>query len=216
MQQDQVAWDQKAPNMELDGMSSGKGSIDGRTLNNVPLCDDEGKLDRLSTMPVWFVAFYEQYIRQHTEVMDALQRETRDAKMLDEEKGHFTISEYAVDERDETVDPAVLRKMSANITMLEGGILFHSVFVGMTVSITTERFVILLVAISFHQLFEGLGLGSRIAAVPYPKTSVRPWVLVLAFGTTAPIGQAIGLLTRNTYDPEGAFGLILVGVFNAM
>ncbi|EQB45141.1 ZIP Zinc transporter [Colletotrichum gloeosporioides Cg-14] len=106
--------------------------------------------------------------------------------------------------------------MSLNITMLEGGILFHSVFVGMTISITIDGFIILLVAILFHQMFEGLGLGSRIAAVPYPKGSIRPWVLVVAFGTTAPIGQAIGLATRNTYDPDSAFGLIIVGVFNAI
>ena len=103
-----------------------------------------------------------------------------------------------------------------NITLLEGGILFHSVFVGMTVSITIEGYVILLVAILFHQMFEGLGLGSRIAAVPYPKGSIKPWLLVFAFGTTAPIGQAIGLAARNTYDPNSAFGLIIVGIFNAM
>ncbi len=58
-----------------------------------------------------------------------------------------------------------------NITLLEGGILFHSVFVGITVSITINGFVVLLIAIIFHQVFEGLGLGSRIAAVPYPKGS---------------------------------------------
>ena len=73
-----------------------------------------------------------------------------------------------------------------------------------------------MIAILFHQMFEGLGLGSRIAAVPYPKGRIRPWVLVVAFGTTAPIGQAIGLIARNSYDPGSALGLIIVGVFNAM
>jgi zinc transporter 1/2/3 len=86
----------------------------------------------------------------------------------------------------------------------------------MTVSITTEGFVVLLVAILFHQTFEGLGLGSRIAAVPYPQGSIKPWLLVFAFGTTTPIGQAIGLITRNTYNPNSAFALILVGTFNAI
>ncbi|OAA62178.1 Fe(2+) transport protein 3 [Cordyceps fumosorosea ARSEF 2679] len=120
------------------------------------------------------------------------------------------------DEAGVEVDPQVYRKMSANITLLEGGILFHSVFVGMTLSITVDGFVILLIAFLFHQAFEGLGLGSRIAAVPYPQGSVRPWLLVVAFGVTAPLGQAIGLGARNTYDPDSAFGLIIVGVFNAI
>lgn len=114
------------------------------------------------------------------------------------------------------IDEATFKKMSMNITLLEGGILFHSIFVGMTISITTDGFIILVIAILFHQFFEGLGLGSRIAAVPYPKGAARPWILVVAFGTTAPIGQAIGLIARNSYDPDSAFALIIVGVFNAM
>lgn len=172
--------------------------------------------DSLSTMPAWFVVFYEQYVRQHTQMVDMIHAKGMPGD-ANEKNGHtVSIIEPHVDEENQQVDPAVFRKMSTNITLLEGGILFHSVFVGMTVSITIDGFVILLIAILFHQMFEGLGLGSRIAAVPYPKGSIRPWVLVVAFGTTAPIGQAIGLLTRNTYDPQSAFGLIIVGVFNAM
>jgi zinc transporter 1/2/3 len=116
----------------------------------------------------------------------------------------------------DTVDPAIYKKMSMEITLLEGGILFHSIFVGMTVSITVDGFIVLLIAILFHQVFEGLGLGSRIAAVPYKRGSVKPWVLVFAFGTTAPIGQVIGLAVHGSYDPQSAFALILVGTFNAM
>lgn len=127
-----------------------------------------------------------------------------------------TDPETALMAAEPVIDEATFKKMSLNITLLEGGILFHSIFVGMTISITTDGFIILLIAILFHQFFEGLGLGSRIAAVPYPKGTARPWILVVAFGTTAPIGQAIGLIARNSYDPQSAFALIIVGVFNAM
>ncbi|TGJ83537.1 hypothetical protein E0Z10_g5240 [Xylaria hypoxylon] len=133
-----------------------------------------------------------------------------------EAKENAVMSETTVTDVEAQVDPLVYRKMNMNITLLEGGILFHSVFVGITVSITINGFIVLLIAIIFHQVFEGLGLGSRIAAVPYPKGSFRPWLLVFAFGTTAPLGQAIGLATRNTYDPNSAFGLIIVGIFNAI
>jgi solute carrier family 39 (zinc transporter), member 1/2/3 len=167
-----------------------------------------------SEMPPWFIVFYEQYIRQRLEMMTMIKgmglpyQETKAAPVVS--------AEPMFDVEGQTVDPMVYKKMSMNITLLEGGILFHSVFVGMTVSITVEGFVILLVAILFHQMFEGLGLGARIAAVPYPKGSIKPWLLVIAFGTTAPFGQALGLITRNSYDPNSAFGLIIVGVFNAM
>lgn len=167
-----------------------------------------------SEMPAWFIVFYEQYVRQRMEMMSMIKSSGATYREEPKAMPAVTASEFDVENQD--VDPMVYKKMSMNITLLEGGILFHSVFVGMTISITVEGFVVLLVAILFHQMFEGLGLGSRIAAVPYPKGSPRPWLLVFAFGTTAPIGQAIGLLTRNTYDPNSAFGLIIVGVFNAM
>ncbi|KAF6836661.1 fe(2+) transport protein 3 [Colletotrichum musicola] len=168
-----------------------------------------------SDMPPWFVVFYEQYVRQRMEMMNMI-RSTQEKQVASVAVEEVKQEDPFYDAEGQAVDPAVYRKMSLNITMLEGGILFHSVFVGMTISITIDGFIILLVAILFHQMFEGLGLGSRIAAVPYPKGSIRPWVLVVAFGTTAPIGQAIGLATRNTYDPDSAFGLIIVGVFNAI
>ncbi|KAI1387267.1 Zinc/iron permease [Hypoxylon trugodes] len=169
-----------------------------------------------SEMPPWFVVFYEQYVRQRLELINMI-RANGPIQPAAETKQEVVVTEKSMfDEEGQPIDPMVYKRMSMNITLLEGGILFHSVFVGMTVSITIEGFVILLVAILFHQMFEGLGLGSRIAAVPYPKGSLRPWLLVFAFGTTAPIGQAIGLAARNSYDPNSAFGLIIVGIFNSI
>lgn len=186
----------------------------GGNLDLRRIYEDAGTLDKESSMPAWFVVFYEQYVRQHTELVDMMhtQKPSLDTK---DHSTTYTV-EFAKDEEEGHVSEAEYRRMSANITLLEGGILFHSIFVGMTVSITIDGFIILLVAILFHQMFEGLGLGSRIAAVPFPHGSAKPWLLVFAFGTTAPIGQAIGLLTRNTYDPNSEFGLIIVGLFNAM
>jgi zinc transporter 1/2/3 len=169
-----------------------------------------------STMPAWFIVFYEQYIRQRTEMLETIQ-ETRNLSLPEyHEKASIEVAEARFDEEGQMVDPQVYKKMSTNITLLEGGILFHSIFVGMTIAMTTDGLVVLLTAIIFHQMFEGLGLGSRIAAVPYPRGSPRPWLLVVAFGTTAPIGQAIGIMSRSSFDPGSEYGLIMIGVFNAM
>ncbi|KAL9110048.1 MAG: hypothetical protein Q9227_005387 [Pyrenula ochraceoflavens] len=104
--------------------------------------------------------------------------------------------------------------------LLEAGILFHSVFIGMAVSVATgTSFIVLLVAISFHQTFEGLALGSRIAAlIPdlFSPSSPRPWLMALAYGTTTPIGQAIGLGMHRLYDPASTVGLLMVGITNAI
>lgn len=74
----------------------------------------------------------------------------------------------------------------------------------------------LLVAISFHQTFEGLALGSRIAALPFPAHSLKPWLMALAYGTTTPVGQAVGLMVHGLYDQQGQGGLLMVGITNAV
>lgn len=104
--------------------------------------------------------------------------------------------------------------------LLEAGILFHSVFIGMAVSVATgTSFVILLIAICFHQTFEGFALGSRIASlIPdlFSPSSMKPWLMSLAYGTTTPIGQALGLILHNLYDPASTAGLLMVGITNAI
>ncbi|KAH0597590.1 hypothetical protein MHUMG1_04969 [Metarhizium humberi] len=113
--------------------------------------------------------------------------------------------------------PEETRRQLLQCLLLEAGILFHSVFIGMAISVATgPAFVVFLIAISFHQSFEGLALGSRIAAVPFPKNSIRPWLMVLAYGFTTPLGQAIGLIVHKMYDPASMGGLLVVGFMNAI
>ncbi|EAW08982.1 putative plasma membrane zinc ion transporter [Aspergillus clavatus NRRL 1] len=109
------------------------------------------------------------------------------------------------------------RKAVMQVLLLEMGILFHSVFIGMSLSVSVgSEFVILLIAIVFHQTFEGLALGSRIAALDWPESAMQPWLMSLAYGCTTPIGQAIGLATHTLYSPDSEVGLLLVGTMNAI
>ncbi|MCJ1404899.1 hypothetical protein MMC11_008125 [Xylographa trunciseda] len=110
------------------------------------------------------------------------------------------------------------RKLLLQCLLLEAGILFHSIFIGIALSVSTgPAFLVLLVAIAFHQTFEGLALGSRIAALPaLAPTSPQPWLMALAYGATTPLGQAVGLAVHGLYDPAGEVGLLMVGVMNAV
>ncbi|RMZ78027.1 hypothetical protein DV737_g4075, partial [Chaetothyriales sp. CBS 132003] len=116
-----------------------------------------------------------------------------------------------------TSDP---KKLFLQCLLLEAGILFHSVFIGMAVSVATgTAFVVLLIAICFHQTFEGFALGSRIAAlIPthFAASSPKPWLMALAYGTTTPIGQAVGIWLHTMYDPLSQTGLLMVGITNAI
>ncbi|TGZ81823.1 Zinc/iron permease [Ascodesmis nigricans] len=116
------------------------------------------------------------------------------------------------------LSPQQLRKKATlQVFMLEMGILFHSVFIGMALSVTVgPAFIVLLIAIIFHQTFEGLALGSRIAVLDWKKGSWQPWIMALAYGLTTPIGQAIGLGTHTLYAPDSQTGLLMVGIMNAI
>lgn len=115
-------------------------------------------------------------------------------------------------------DHQLQQKALLQCLLLEAGILFHSIFIGMALSVSVgPPFIILLIAISFHQTFEGLALGSRIAAITsFPPSSPKPWLMALAYGTTTPVGQAIGIAVQGLYDPQGEMGLVMVGVMNAI
>ncbi|KAI4225965.1 MAG: hypothetical protein L6R36_003537 [Xanthoria steineri] len=109
------------------------------------------------------------------------------------------------------------QKLLLQCLLLEAGILFHSIFIGLALSLAVgTSFIVLLVAISFHQTFEGLALGSRIAALPFAPGSPKPWLMALAYGTTTPIGQAVGLAVHGLYDQQAQGGLLMVGITNAV
>ncbi|CAK43787.1 hypothetical protein CBS63078_3093 [Aspergillus niger] len=104
-----------------------------------------------------------------------------------------------------------------SIFILEFGIIFHSVFIGLTLAVTGSEFVTLYVVLVFHQTFEGLGLGSRLATVPWPRSKRwTPYFLGLGYGISTPIAIAIGLGVRDSYASDGATTLIVSGVFDSI
>ncbi|KAA8567616.1 hypothetical protein EYC84_008091 [Monilinia fructicola] len=101
--------------------------------------------------------------------------------------------------------------------ILEFGVIFHSIFIGLTLAVTGDDFVILYIVLVFHQTFEGLGLGARLATAHWPKKkSWMPWVLGSAYGFTTPIAIAIGLGVRTTFTPGSQNTMIVNGVFDSI
>ncbi|ROT38060.1 zinc/iron transporter protein [Sodiomyces alkalinus F11] len=61
---------------------------------------------------------------------------------------------------------AWFRPETVSILVMEAGIIFHSVLIGITLVVAGDSFFLtLFIVIVFHQFFEGLALGSRIAAL---------------------------------------------------
>lgn len=103
------------------------------------------------------------------------------------------------------------------IFILEFGVVFHSIFIGLTLAVAGSEFNTLYVVLVFHQTFEGLGLGSRLAVTPWPKDKLwTPYVLGFAYALSTPIALAVGLGVRTTYAPESQKALIINGVFDSI
>ncbi|MFS7948624.1 putative zinc/iron permease [Helianthus anomalus] len=100
--------------------------------------------------------------------------------------------------------------------VLEIGIITHSVIIGISlgVSVHPETIKPLIVALSFHQMFEGMGLGSCITEAKFKGWKVA--TMLILFSLTTPIGIAVGIGISNTYDDNSHLALILQGIFNAL
>ncbi|KAJ2751581.1 hypothetical protein H4S06_004114 [Coemansia sp. BCRC 34490] len=102
--------------------------------------------------------------------------------------------------------------------MLELGIALHSIIIGMTLAVTGgSAFTTLLAAISVHQFFEGVALGTRIAELSFRRNAAA---LALAncavFAITTPLGQAIGIGIRESFAPRDPATLVILGVLNSL
>ncbi|KAF2792325.1 ZIP zinc/iron transport family [Melanomma pulvis-pyrius CBS 109.77] len=103
------------------------------------------------------------------------------------------------------------------IFILEFGVIFHSIFIGLTLAVSGDEFVTLYIVLVFHQTFEGLGLGSRLATVPWPKSKQwTAYILGVGYGLSTPIAIAVGLGVRNSYPPGSATTLIVNGIFDSI
>ena len=94
--------------------------------------------------------------------------------------------------------PETYAAQMTGIFILEFGVIFHSIFIGLTLAVSGAEFVTLYIILTFHQAFEGLGLGARLATVPWPKSkTMTPYILAIAYGLSTPIAIAIGLGIRD-------------------
>ncbi|XP_068342816.1 zinc transporter 8-like [Pyrus communis] len=99
--------------------------------------------------------------------------------------------------------------------VLELGIVVHSVIIGISLGASESPKTIkpLVAALSFHQFFEGMGLGGCITQSKFKNRAVA--IMSLFFSLTTPVGIVIGIGISKFYDGSSPTVLIMEGVFNA-
>ncbi|KFK24220.1 hypothetical protein AALP_AAs51720U000500 [Arabis alpina] len=102
--------------------------------------------------------------------------------------------------------------------VLEIGIIFHSVIIGVTMGMSQNQCTIrpLIAALSFHQIFEGLGLGGCIAQAGFKAGTVV--YMCLMFAITTPLGIVLGMMifAATGYDDQNPNALIIEGLLGSL
>lgn len=99
--------------------------------------------------------------------------------------------------------------------ILELGIVVHSVIIGISLGASGNPKTIkpLVAALSFHQFFEGLGLGGCISEAKYKRRAIA--IMVLFFSLTTPAAIGVGIGISKTYDENSQTALIVEGILNS-
>jgi zinc transporter 1/2/3 len=114
------------------------------------------------------------------------------------------------------IDAAFAAEQNWQVLLLEAGIIFHSIMIGVTLGAGSGNgWTTLFIVIIFHQIFEGLALGARIAVLSW-ITKTRALVMAAAFTLITPIGIAIGIAVRKSFSQNGKASLLSVGILNAI
>ncbi|VFQ71942.1 unnamed protein product [Cuscuta campestris] len=100
--------------------------------------------------------------------------------------------------------------------VLELGIVVHSVIIGISLgaSVSANTIKPLVVALTFHQLFEGMGLGGCIVEARFDARATK-YIMATFFSLTTPIGIAIGFGISNIYHESSPTALIVEGILNS-
>lgn len=166
--------------------------------------------------------------------MDLLPSPDSHLNLTDEVKQEVSSNNQDLEKAPATADPPCtssateVRQEAGQITadsqqilgcfVLEFGILLHSFIIGLTLGSTSggSDFNILFVVIIFHQMFEGLGLGVRLAYLPLHSKQWIPFAAALVYPCITPLGVAIGIGVRHSYNGNSAVANYVEGTLDAI
>ncbi|GBG30418.1 Zinc transporter 8 [Hondaea fermentalgiana] len=101
-----------------------------------------------------------------------------------------------------------------NAVILEFNLLIHSILIGFDLGLQDpQSWIPLVIAICFHQLFEGFALAEVIKDSGI-ESKLKMVFMGFAFMLTTPIGVAIGIGTHKSFDGDNRSVSLLIGVLN--
>nr|XP_043629669.1 zinc transporter 1 [Erigeron canadensis] len=160
------------------------------------------------------------YTKMHFNKQKAKQVvDVESSDVIDDHSGHVHVHAHATDghAHGSLVSAHDLQLVRHRIIsqVLELGIIVHSVIIGLSLGASQNISTIksLLAALSFHQFFEGMGLGGCISQAKYKSISTA--IMAIFFSLTTPIGIAVGIGISRNYREDSTTSLIVEGVLNS-
>lgn len=162
-----------------------------------------------------FLAFFIEYVCKrlinHRSNLLEVSKNHLDKESLDKD--------LPIKEDDSCTSNMILKNIlddKLSVILLETGIVFHSILIGITLVVADgSYFITLFIVIVFHQFFEGLALGSRIAGVP--NTSLLMKILMSGiFAFITPIGMAIGTGVLHKFNGNDPSTIIALGTLDSL
>ncbi|KAI9303120.1 ZIP zinc transporter-domain-containing protein [Cunninghamella echinulata] len=152
-------------------------------------------------------AFILQWIElaalSHMDALKAKKQQQRTESTIAEHKlehgdmGHVHSAGFLESDQDD------LSLRSISTLLLEFGIAVHSIIIGVTLGTSSETtFIVIFIALIFHQFFEGIALGTRINETNVKGSWLKPLIMGIIFICMTPIGIGIGIGVRTTMDVQ--------------
>ncbi|KXS14386.1 Zinc/iron permease [Gonapodya prolifera JEL478] len=111
---------------------------------------------------------------------------------------------------------STLLKKQMSFYLLETGIASHSFFVGLLLGTARgTEFRALLVALAFHQFFEGMALSATLLDAKF-KSKTPTIVMVLLYTVITPLGVAVGVAMSDLYNPNSITALLTQGIIDSL
>eukprot|EP01018_Ginkgo_biloba_P032897 Gb_28846 [translate_table: standard] len=118
---------------------------------------------------------------------------------------------HSRDQLGQSENGSVLLRHRVVAQVLEIGIVAHSVIIGISLGTSESPCTIrpLVAALTFHQFFEGMGLGGSIAQ------SKASGAMAILFSLTTPLGIAVGIGISSRYEEDSPRALVVEGILNS-
>ena len=116
----------------------------------------------------------------------------------------------------ESHQPRLTPTSLMNAVSAEVAFTVHSVFIGLAVGVAADsELTSLLVALVFHQFFEGISLGARLFEAPLSGLADAAFTLVYSVSAPAGIAAGIGLVSGSLLSAPVSY-LYAQGFFDAI